>query len=60
MTSVGVKIDNSVTRCHDLAKQLSYYLYLLFFWTYYTGRSAGKCNTASYSNTTILYGSTRE
>ena len=33
--------------CYDLAKQLSYYLYLLFFWTYYTGRSMGKCHITS-------------
>jgi len=37
-------------KCHDLAKQLSYYLYFfsfLFFWTYYIGESAGKCHVIS-------------
>jgi len=48
--------------CHDLAKQLSHYLYFFYFllfyfllpWTYYTGRSAGKCHgrmTGSHSIT---------
>ena len=35
-------------RCHDLAKQLSHYLYFFSFsfsfWTYYIGRSVGKCH----------------
>jgi len=31
--------------CHDLAKQLSYYLY--FFFLYYIGRSVGKCYITS-------------
>jgi len=45
------KID---TECHDLAKQLSYYLYFFSFsfsfllsWTYYTEGSAGKCHVTS-------------
>jgi len=33
--------------CHDLAKWLSHYLYLLFFWTYYIGKSAGKYHITS-------------
>jgi len=38
-------------RCHDLAK-LSYYISFLFFsfllpWTYYIGRSVGKCHVTS-------------
>jgi len=33
---------------HDLAKQLSYYLYFFFSWTYYIGRSVGKCHIMSH------------
>ena len=36
--------------CHDLAKQLSHYLYFFSFllsWTYYTEGSVGKCHVTS-------------
>jgi len=39
--------------CHDLAKQLSHYLYFFFSfsfllsWTYYTEESVGKCHVTS-------------
>ena len=45
-----LKVSSPVI-CHDLAKQLSHYLYFFSFsfsfllsWTYYTEGSAGKCH----------------
>jgi len=42
----------SLLMCHDLAKQLSHYLYFFSFsfllsWTYYTEGSVGKCHVTS-------------
>ena len=44
--------------CYDLAKQLSHYLYLLFFffWTYYTERSAEKCYITSVTSHSHMIG----
>ena len=47
--------DAQTYYCHDLAKQLSHYLFFfffffLFFWTYYIEESVGKCHvTVSHS-----------
>ena len=43
-------------QCHDLAKQLSYYLYFFSFllsWTYYTEGSVGKCHITSVTSVTV-------
>jgi len=45
--------------CHDLAKQLSYYLYLLLlffsFGTYYIERSVGKCHVIGVIGITVTW-----
>jgi len=46
--------EDKALECHDLAKQLSHYLYFFFFsflfllsWIYYTKGSTGKCYVTS-------------
>ena len=51
----GKEMRRNVLACHDLAKQLSYYLYFFFFfsfsfllsWTYYTEGSVEKHHITS-------------
>jgi len=56
-----MKFMTTFGMCHNLAKQLSHYLYFFsffFFWTYYTRKEYGKLshdNVTGPDVTVILY-----